>query len=152
MGNKSRQRSAQIMVRVSPGEKDAIRAEASKYSLSMPAYLRTLGLGFAPKSTLDQQAIARLAKLHGDLGRVSGLLKLLPNDSVAAGREHQPSLRELLDGLGELKREIEVMRLPSAKKDAHGNILEPGCLLVFVAGQAPIYGRQILYFHQENHQ
>jgi len=40
----------------------------------------------------------------------------------------------------------EVMRLPSATKDEQGNVLEPGHLLVFVAGQAPIYGRQILYF------
>jgi len=40
----------------------------------------------------------------------------------------------------------EVMRLPSARKDAHGNVLEPGHSLVFVAGQAPVYGRQILYF------
>lgn len=40
----------------------------------------------------------------------------------------------------------EVIRLPSAKEDAHGNVLEPGCLLVFAAGQAPIHGRQILYF------
>ena len=40
----------------------------------------------------------------------------------------------------------EVMRLPAARKDTQGQVLEPGHLLVFVAGQAPIYGRQILYF------
>ena len=46
----------------------------------------------------------------------------------------------------------EVMRLPSARKDAQGNVLEPGHLLVFVAGQAPIYGRQILYFRDSTFQ
>ncbi len=40
----------------------------------------------------------------------------------------------------------EVMRLPAAKKDARGNISEPGDMLIFMAGQTPIYGKQILYF------
>jgi type IV secretion system protein VirD4 len=40
----------------------------------------------------------------------------------------------------------EVMRLPAAKKDARGNVTEPGDMLVFMAGQTPIYGKQILYF------
>jgi len=107
MGNETRQRTTQIMVRVSPEELAGIRAEAAKYSLSMPAYLRTLGLGFAPKSTLDQQAITQLANLHGDLGRVGGLLKRLLNDPVAAGKEHHPRLRELLGSLCELQRDIK---------------------------------------------
>jgi type IV secretion system protein VirD4 len=40
----------------------------------------------------------------------------------------------------------EVMRLPAATKDAHGNVTEPGDMLIFMAGQTPIYGKQILYF------
>ncbi|MDK2126629.1 type IV secretory system conjugative DNA transfer family protein [Parachitinimonas caeni] len=40
----------------------------------------------------------------------------------------------------------EVMRLPAAKKDAKGNVSEPGDMLIFMAGQTPIYGKQILYF------
>ncbi|HEY6925526.1 MAG TPA: type IV secretory system conjugative DNA transfer family protein, partial [Steroidobacteraceae bacterium] len=40
----------------------------------------------------------------------------------------------------------EVMRLPAARKDPHGNVSEPGDMLIFVAGQTPIYGKQILYF------
>ena len=107
MGNETRQRTTQIMVRVSPEEKSSIRSAANKYSLSMPAYLRTLGLGFAPKSTIDQQAIAQLAKLHGDLGRVGGLLKRLLNDPVAAGREYHPSLRELIVQLSEVQHDMK---------------------------------------------
>jgi len=48
-----------------------------------------------------------LAKFHGDLGRVCGLLKLLLNDPIAARKEHHPSLRELLAHLGELQRDIK---------------------------------------------
>jgi type IV secretion system protein VirD4 len=40
----------------------------------------------------------------------------------------------------------EVMRLPAANKDARGNVTEPGDMLIFMAGQTPIYGKQILYF------
>lgn len=40
----------------------------------------------------------------------------------------------------------EVMRLPAARKDGRGNVIEPGDMLVFMAGQTPIYGKQILYF------
>ena len=40
----------------------------------------------------------------------------------------------------------EVMRLPAARKDAKGNVLEAGDMLIFMAGQTPIYGKQILYF------
>jgi type IV secretion system protein VirD4 len=40
----------------------------------------------------------------------------------------------------------EVMRLPGAVKDASGNVTEPGDMLIFMAGQTPIYGKQILYF------
>jgi type IV secretion system protein VirD4 len=36
--------------------------------------------------------------------------------------------------------------LPAATKDAQGNVVEPGDMLIFMAGQTPIYGKQILYF------
>lgn len=40
----------------------------------------------------------------------------------------------------------EVMRLPGPRKADDGTILEPGNLLVFTSGRAPIYGVQPLYF------
>jgi type IV secretion system protein VirD4 len=40
----------------------------------------------------------------------------------------------------------EVMRLPGPRKNDSGEIITPGNLLVFVSGQAPIYGVQPLYF------
>jgi Type IV secretory system Conjugative DNA transfer len=43
----------------------------------------------------------------------------------------------------------EVSRLPSAKKEGEGDaqrIVEPGAMLVFVAGSYPVLGTQILYF------
>ena len=40
----------------------------------------------------------------------------------------------------------ECMRLPGPEKDSLGRVTKPGDMLVFTAGQSPIYGRQILYF------
>lgn len=40
----------------------------------------------------------------------------------------------------------ECMRLPGARKDSQGRVTKPGDMLIFTAGQSPIYGRQILYF------
>jgi len=40
----------------------------------------------------------------------------------------------------------ECLRLPGAEKDAFGHVTAPGDMLIFTAGQSPVYGRQILYF------
>ena len=40
----------------------------------------------------------------------------------------------------------ECMRLPGPEKDSQGRVVKPGDMLIFTAGQSPIYGRQILYF------
>lgn len=40
----------------------------------------------------------------------------------------------------------ECMRLPGPEKDSQGRVVKPGDMLIFTAGQSPVYGRQILYF------
>ena len=40
----------------------------------------------------------------------------------------------------------ECMRLPGAVKNAEGKVTAPGHMLIFTAGNSPIYGMQILYF------
>ena len=40
----------------------------------------------------------------------------------------------------------ETKRLPTAVKDGNGRVVEPGDLLLFVSGTAPIYGRQTPFF------
>jgi hypothetical protein len=43
--------------------------------MSVSSYLRALGVGHEPKSTVDFQAISELAAARADLGRLAGLLK-----------------------------------------------------------------------------
>lgn len=40
----------------------------------------------------------------------------------------------------------ECSRLPGAEKDSEGKVTKPGHMLIFTAGQYPIYGMQLLYF------
>ena len=55
-----RERRRTLRVVVSDAEQVDIARRATAASLSVSAYLRTLGLGYTPKSTLDQQAIGEL--------------------------------------------------------------------------------------------
>jgi type IV secretion system protein VirD4 len=52
--------------------------------------------------------------------------------------------------ISEAKRALltpdECMRLPGAEKDSNGKIIKAGDMLIFPAGFAPIYGKQILFF------
>lgn len=111
MGTENRKRTTHIMVRVSPDEKKEIHQAAARCDLSAPAYLRELGLGYEPKSNVDVQAVEQLARLHGDLGRVGGLLKMWLSDNSKSGYGRSLNIPELVDRLLGLQQEIgEVAR------------------------------------------
>lgn len=85
MGSETRKKSKVISVRCSLDEFERIEQNASKTSLPTSTFLRQLALGYEPKSTVDQQAIHRLALLNGDLGRVGGLLRMWLSNEERAG-------------------------------------------------------------------
>jgi hypothetical protein len=58
----SRDRNRPLKVFVSERERADIETRAAATGLSVSAYLRKLGLGFQPRSTLDQEAILALSK------------------------------------------------------------------------------------------
>lgn len=77
----TRKNSTPIYVWVLPEEKQTIEAKAQACGLSTSAYLRNIGTGLPIQSRLDHAAIADLAKVNADQGRLGGLLKLwLTND------------------------------------------------------------------------
>jgi hypothetical protein len=87
-GNKEREPRRQpdvLRVVVSPEDRAAIETRARAVDLSVSAYLRRLGTGFAPNSTLDQQAIGDLLRLNADQGRLGGLLKLWLSEKPGQG-------------------------------------------------------------------
>lgn len=85
MDKQTRKGSTPIRVWVTPDEKTQIAANAKQTGNSTSGYLRALGLGYAPKSIVDNHQVMELAKINGDLGRLGGLLKLwLTNDARTA--------------------------------------------------------------------
>ncbi len=86
----------------------------------MSAYLRMLGLGYQPKSLVDNDRVIELAKINGDLGRLGGLLKLWLTNDVRTAQFGESTLRAALARIEDTQdKMIEVMRavvMPRAEK------------------------------------
>lgn len=100
----SRKGVKRLRVPVHMDEEQQIKANAAKTGLSLAEYLRRLGLGFEPRSLLDEQHILTLAQINADLGRLGGLLKLwLTNE--ARWEEVKPlTIRTLLHRIEQTQR------------------------------------------------
>ncbi|PBP67731.1 CopG family transcriptional regulator [Pseudomonas syringae] len=72
----ARRRGKPIEVWVTDEEKATITEKAEEAGMSRSGYLRALGLNTPIRSVVDLKAVADLAKVNGDTGRVAGLLKL----------------------------------------------------------------------------
>jgi hypothetical protein len=90
---------------VTAEERAAIESRAAATGLSASAYLRSVGLGYAPRSTLDAVQVTELLKVAGDLGRLGGLLKMWlverPGVGAPAGE-----VTALLHRIGELRERL----------------------------------------------
>ena len=94
-----------INVWVTADERQRIERSAVATSLPMSVYLRTLGLGYEPRSTLDAARVGDLLKACGELGRLGGLLKLWLTDRPGEGAAVE-DVRALLHSIGELRDQI----------------------------------------------
>lgn len=84
------------------------------------------------------------AKLLSDL---TGKTTILQNkESVSGSGGKQSKSKSLQETARPLLTPDETMRLPGLQKASDGSVTAPGDMLIFVAGQNPIYGKQILYF------
>jgi hypothetical protein len=94
-----------INVWVTADERQRIERLAAATSLPVSVYLRTLGLGYEPKSILDAERVGDLLKACGDLGRLGGLLKLWLVDRPGEGAPVE-DVRALLQAIGDLRDQI----------------------------------------------
>jgi hypothetical protein len=105
----ARDRERPLKVVVSAAERAEIVARAHAAQLTISAYLRTLGIGYQPKSKLDQQALLSLVRVAGDQGRLGGLLKLWLSDKPGEGAstfEVRRVLRQIEDAQTELRQMV----------------------------------------------
>ena len=66
--------------------------------------------------------------------------------SISIGKGGRTRSINMAETAGPLLTPDECGRLPGAEKDSEGKVTKPGHMLIFTAGQSPIYGMQILYF------
>ena len=102
----SRDRNRPLRVFVSERERAEIETRAAATGLSVSAYLRNLGLGFQPHSTLDQEAILALLKVNADQGRLGGLFKLWLSGQSAPSTETM-AIRKLLAAIEECQLKLK---------------------------------------------
>lgn len=83
------------------------------------------------------------------LSKMAGTTTIVKKSYTYAGNKYGIQ-SQLTTATQETQRPLltadEVMRLPAAKKDDKGNVIEAGDMLIFIAGRTPVYGKQILYF------
>ncbi|WP_031480048.1 type IV secretory system conjugative DNA transfer family protein [Maridesulfovibrio frigidus] len=95
-------------------------------------------IAYAPNKIETAQA---LSKMTGEATVIQKKTSLSGSRSGHLGRASV--------SISEVKRSLltpdECMRLPGAEKE-NGKIIRPGDMLIFPAGFAPIYGKQILFF------
>jgi type IV secretion system protein VirD4 len=84
------------------------------------------------------------------MSKMAGQATVVKEQLSTSGKRFGLLLEQVSRSYQEVQRPLltpdEIMRLPGPKKDARGDIVEAGEMLVFVAGQPVIRGRQILYF------
>ena len=64
-----------MQVYVNARERAAIKANAKAAGMTASRYLCAVGMGAHLRSSTDHEAVAALAKIHADEGRLGGLLR-----------------------------------------------------------------------------
>lgn len=85
------------------------------------------------------------------LAKMSGTTTIIKKSITSSGKRTAVMLGNVSETLQEVQRPLittdEIMRLPAAKKNKDSTkIIEAGDMLIFMSGESPIYGKQILYF------
>jgi plasmid stability protein len=107
MGSESRKKTEMLPVRATPEEKAALRKRAAAFGISVGALVRAILFGAIPKSKTDQTAIAELAVMRADLGRLGGLLKgWLSGAFPAAPLPQHDQVRALLHDIEAAQKKV----------------------------------------------
>lgn len=84
------------------------------------------------------------------LSKMSGTTTIIKSQRTTSGKRSSVLLGQVSETFQEVQRPLltvdECMRLPGAKKDSNGGVISGGDMLIFTAGESPIYGKQIIYF------
>jgi len=87
------------------------------------------------------------------LSKMAGTKTYVKKVRSVSGNRSSMVLKNVSESYQETQRPLltadECMTLPGMQKDAQGNISQAGDMLIFMAGFSAIYGKQILYFKDD---
>jgi hypothetical protein len=97
------------MVSFRVDEDDLIRLDllARQTSCSRAAVLRCCLRGVRLKSTLDAQALTEVSRVHANLNRIGGLLKLAIREGVSDRSRYYGLSIEFRDAIAQVRRAVE---------------------------------------------
>lgn len=106
----SRRRDKLVKFRALDSEKKLIEERALSCGMKTGAYVRSLALGYSPRSLNDHKVTKDLLTVNADLGRLGGLLKLWLSQreshlSVSQGI----SIKDIGDLYGDIVRTRELL-------------------------------------------
>jgi hypothetical protein len=97
-----RDRNRAMRIYVNPAERSEINAKAKAAGMTVSAYMRAAAMNKRIVSAVDRESLAILSKVHGDQGRLGGLLRMYLNDPDATGSV----ARALLDQIKMVQRDL----------------------------------------------
>jgi hypothetical protein len=107
----ARRNSPPIKVYCLPDERSLIEENARAAGLSTGAFLRAIGQGYRVSGIVDNERVAELTQINGDLGRLGGLLKMWLTDDARMkpfGEDHIRALLTKIDSLrGEMRSAVK---------------------------------------------
>lgn len=108
---KTRRHYRPIQVYCLPEERSEIEANAREAGLPVSAFLRAIGQGYRVVGIVDNERVAELTQISGDLGRLGGLLKMWLTDDARMkpfGEDHIRALLTKIDSLrGEMRTAVK---------------------------------------------
>lgn len=121
--------------------------------------LKSRETGYGPDETITSNCHVQNAyppnrvETAEHLSKLTGQTTILKEAVTTSGRRHSALLGNVSRTTNEIQRALltvdECLRMPGPKKDADGQIEQPGDMVVYVAGFPAIYGRQPLFFQDE---
>ena len=100
-------KSRMISFRVDEDYLARLDALTQQTSCSRAEVLRRCLVGAPLRSTVDAQALTEVARVHADLNRIGGLLKLAIREGVSDPSSHSRLNLELMDSIIQVRRTVE---------------------------------------------
>lgn len=120
--------------------------------------LRSRETGYGPDETITSNCHVQNAyppnriETAQHLSKLTGITTVVKDAITTSGKRISFFMGQVSKTFQEVQRPLltddECMRMPGPKKDAQGQIIEAGDMVVYVAGFPAIYGEQPLYFKE----